>query len=297
MRILRVFPRRTSMTPTDYLVRIGFPGLPFDRPEADEVHISVVFSWDIPKAHELLQAWSLYYDRVLIGGPALGSPCDSFKAARYVQSGVTFTSRGCPNNCWFCLVPEREGKLRPLKNVVPGWIVQDNNLAACPRSHLRKVFAMLRRQKKPIQFSGGIEAARVDDWFVQQMRNIRLGQLFLAYDRPGELKHVRRAAGMFRDAGIPRDKIRCFVLIGGPDDTLAAAEGRCVEAWDAGTLPFAMLYHDVHTGRRRSGSEWARLQRVWCRPALTKAHVRSERAEKMPESTPATSAGVIEESA
>lgn len=38
VKILRVFPRRTSYTPDDELVYIGMPGLII--PEHDEVHIS-----------------------------------------------------------------------------------------------------------------------------------------------------------------------------------------------------------------------------------------------------------------
>lgn len=51
MKILRVFPRKTNMTPTDDMVAFDEPGL--FRPEADEVHISTVFTWDIPKAEYL----------------------------------------------------------------------------------------------------------------------------------------------------------------------------------------------------------------------------------------------------
>lgn len=44
-RILRVFPDRTSYTPDDDMVCVGFPGLFI--PLHDEVHISCVFTWDM----------------------------------------------------------------------------------------------------------------------------------------------------------------------------------------------------------------------------------------------------------
>jgi hypothetical protein len=56
LKIIRVFPRRTKATPTDDLVRINcYPGL-FD--EADEVHISVTWTWDLPRAEQLAKAWT-----------------------------------------------------------------------------------------------------------------------------------------------------------------------------------------------------------------------------------------------
>ena len=50
-RIIRVFPRRTRATPTDALAVVNRSPELFD--EADEVHISVAFTWDIPVAEQL----------------------------------------------------------------------------------------------------------------------------------------------------------------------------------------------------------------------------------------------------
>lgn len=50
MVILRVFPRRTSYTPDDPLVRIGPPGAWDVGLDVDEVHISVPFTWDMGEA-------------------------------------------------------------------------------------------------------------------------------------------------------------------------------------------------------------------------------------------------------
>lgn len=52
-RIIRVFPTKTNATPTDELVRIRETPSFFD--EADEVHVSVTFTWDIPIAEWLAE--------------------------------------------------------------------------------------------------------------------------------------------------------------------------------------------------------------------------------------------------
>jgi hypothetical protein len=59
VNIVRVFPRRTSLTPDDALAFVGDP--PLWRPEADEVHVSCTFTWDIPEAKRLAEAWSHLY--------------------------------------------------------------------------------------------------------------------------------------------------------------------------------------------------------------------------------------------
>lgn len=127
-RIIRVFPARTHATPDDDLVRINaIPSL-FD--EADEVHISVAFTWHLKWAEWAAKQWACVAP-VKVGGPALNEPGGDFIPGMYLKKGYVITSRGCPNRCWFCAVPKREGgQLRELP-VTDGWIVSDDNLLAC----------------------------------------------------------------------------------------------------------------------------------------------------------------------
>ena len=124
-RIIRVFPRRTNATPDDELVRVRETPSLFD--EADEVHISVAFTWDMPYAEWLAAQWAPVAP-VKMGGPAFNEPGGDFVPGMYMKRGYVITSRGCPNRCWFCAVPKREGgQLRELP-VTDGWIVTDDNL-------------------------------------------------------------------------------------------------------------------------------------------------------------------------
>lgn len=84
MRILRVFPRRTSCTPDDPMVAIGDPGL--FLPEADEVHVSVTFTWDRAEGERLREAWAAHYAVVRLGGPGVdGESPESFRPGRYLR--------------------------------------------------------------------------------------------------------------------------------------------------------------------------------------------------------------------
>ena len=140
MKIIRVFPRRTNATPIDPLAYIGPPDL---FAEADEVHISVAFTWDLPEAEKLAKQWAAVAP-VRIGGPATGEPGGGFEPGRYLKPGYIITSRGCPNRCWFCSVWKREGDVRELP-IRDGWNVLDDNLLACSDTHIKRVFAMLHR--------------------------------------------------------------------------------------------------------------------------------------------------------
>lgn len=69
MRIARVFPVKTSMSPFDEDAYFDEPGL--FTPHYDLAMISVAFTWDIPKANRLKEAWRTHATEVLLGGPAI----------------------------------------------------------------------------------------------------------------------------------------------------------------------------------------------------------------------------------
>ena len=98
MKIARVFPRKTKASPTDSLSFFDVPGM-FD--EADAVHVSVAFTWDIERAEWLAEQWRSVAP-VQIGGPAHNQPGAAFVPGMYLSAGYVVTSRGCPNSCWFC---------------------------------------------------------------------------------------------------------------------------------------------------------------------------------------------------
>ena len=127
MKIAHVFPRRTKATPDDPLAFTGPPprgGLP----DIEEVHVSVAFTYDMEKACQLAEQWMKLGVPVHMGGPAFNMPGGDFVPGMYLKKGYVITSRGCPNRCWFCSVPRREGgRLRELP-ITEGNIVLDDNL-------------------------------------------------------------------------------------------------------------------------------------------------------------------------
>jgi hypothetical protein len=271
VRIIRVFPRRTNATPNDDLVRIAEAPTLFDQ--ADEVHVSVAFSWDLPLAEKLAAAWAPVAP-VRIGGPATGERGGDFVPGRYVKAGYVLTSRGCPNSCWFCNVWRREGQEVRELPITDGWNLLDDNLLACSEKHQRAVFAMLKHNKKggPVQFTGGLEAKRLEPWHVEALRDLKPKQMFFAYDTPDDLEPLRAAGRMLIEGGftVASHVLRAYVLCGWPTDTIEAAANRMQQTLDAGFLPMAMLYRD-NSGRR--DPVWQKWGRQWARPSIAASKV------------------------
>lgn len=273
-RIARVFPRRTNATPDDELTFAGPPPL-LTLPEIDEVHISVAFTWDIPKAELLARQWEMVGVPVRIGGPAFNEKGGEFIPGRYLKFGYVITSRGCPNRCWFCGVPEREGhELRELP-ITNGWNVLDDNLLACSDDHIRDVFDMLRRQPQKPVFTGGLEARILKPWHAEKLKVIGTKRLYMAYDTPDDYEPLVEAGKMLRDAGFTFAShiMSCYALIGYRGDTFEKAEKRLMRTIDAGFMPYAMLYRD-HKGE--TDPEWRKFQRVWARPVIIASNLKME---------------------
>jgi hypothetical protein len=253
------------MTPRDNYAFVGEP--PMFRPETDEVHVSCTFTWDLPEARRLVEAWRQYYPVVRIGGPAVEPCCASFIPGKYIRPGITFTSRGCNNNCPWCFVPEREGKIKLISEFQAGTSIQDNNFAQTGRWHIGRVFEMLRYQGKAVTFSGGIDARLVDDYFVDELRTITIDEIFLAADTKAAIPTLAKA---IKRIGLPRQKVRAYALLKfNPDETFEQAEERMRLIWEAGAMPSAQLFQpkDKFIEYPR---EWKNFERNWQRPAIMK---------------------------
>jgi hypothetical protein len=258
--MIRVFPRRTKWTPDDNLAFVGDP--PLFTPPNQPVRISVAFTWDLREAFRLYRAWKDYFDDVQIGGPACEDRGGNFYPNIFIKKGITITSRGCPWKCPWCLVPEREGKIRELP-IEKGWIVQDNNLLACSKVHIESVFNMLSRQQEPIEFPGGLDGRFLTHWHIDHFKKIRIKQLWFACDHNKNFPILEHVADLTSD--FPLQKKRCYVMIGFDGETILEAEKRLEKVYSMGFLPFCQLYQGRE--KKEYPDEWKKLNRKWSRPA------------------------------
>ena len=278
--IIRVFPRKTKATPDDMLAFVGSHTKEFLRnldkdggkaltqaKERKEVHISTAFTYDISKAEQLAEDWHKAGFTVKLGGPAFNNSGGDFVSGLYLKHGYVITSRGCDKSCWFCSVPMREGGLRELP-ITEGWNVLDDNLLACSKSHINAVFEMLLRQEKRPIFSGGLDSRLLQAWHVELLRYAKTERMYFAYDTKDDFEPLVYAGRLLRNGGIKDSsghKLKCYVLVGFPSDTLEKAEKRLHDTWLAGFWPYAMLYRN---DSGETAEEWRKFQRTWTRPQI-----------------------------
>ena len=146
--------------------------------------------------------------------------------------------------------------------IIPGNIMQSNNFLAESKAHRCEAYDMLKKQKA-VEFRGGLEAARLTDWDINEMRGLKIRRLFFAADHDGAIPVIRKAAERLITAGYKRDHLHCYVLIG---DDMQKNEARLLAVCEAGMMPFAQLYQPVEW--IKYSTEWKRFARLWSRPAF-----------------------------
>ncbi|MBQ7220709.1 MAG: hypothetical protein IJS28_07005 [Synergistaceae bacterium] len=276
MPILRVFPRRTKATPLDSYVTFDPPGL-FIPDDITEIHVSVAFTWDMPQAERLADAWS-HYGTVKLGGPAFNQPGGEFTPGLYLKEGYVITSRGCPNKCWFCAVHKREPDGLHELEIKDGYNVLDDNFLACSERHIRAVFAMLKRQKQKAKFTGGLEAKILKAWHCELLADLKPERMYFAYDTPDDYEPLLQASRLLNEYGLLASrKCGVYCLCGYPSDTFEKAEARFMQVVKLGMCPYAMLWRD-RAGE--TSSEWRKFQRSWLAPQILYTKLKRELNER-----------------
>lgn len=236
---IRVFPTATGYTPVDKLAFVGSPPeRDFLPPQSLEVKISVVWTWDIPYARELVKEWKRYYKSVSIGGIALGNSGGDFIPGRFVRNGILFTSRGCNRNCPWCYIHKREGKIRELK-IVDGFVIEDSNLLMCSKKHISSVFKMLQKNQHEAFFNGGFDARLFQSWHLDLLDSINVGEIFFACDSTRTFPYLKKIEPLLTDK--PQTWKRCYVLLN-YHEILQQAKKRLEEVKELGFTPIPMLY-------------------------------------------------------
>jgi len=193
-------------------------------------------------------------------------------ALKHHNPDATFTSRGCIRKCGFCAVPKIEGDLAELDTWESKPIICDNNLLACSRKHFDKVIDSVKGLRE-IDFNQGLDARLLTDYHANRLAELDLVILRLAWDHSALEALVTRALETLIGAGIPRNKVRIYVLMGyddTPEDALYRFE--TLKAW--GIWPNPQRYNPLDALKRDSyvapswtDRELRRMMRYWGRQA------------------------------
>lgn len=252
--------------------------------EGDTFFLSIAFTWKLEEAYARAQFAKAQGYKVVAGGPALFLVQSKHRLSNVAEVGLhypdavtkhnplaTFASRGCPENCGFCIVPRMEGRsftLLPDFPVRP--ILCDNNLSALPADF--QIHIIRRYQDagvKLVDANSGFEPKAFTPDVYQRWKpliNAGGGPWRFAYDELGERKPVLDVMRML--VSEPQKRKRVYVLIG--NEPFADCMRRIQEVLDHGCEPHVQpvmklnalervpwVRHDWTEQRLRDVARWA----------------------------------------
>lgn len=136
------------------------------------------------------------------------------------QSAYGFLTRGCPNKCSWCVVPRKEGNVRPnadIEGILQGRksaILMDNNILALDYG-LKQIEKIVRLGIK-VDFNQGLDARIIagNPDIAQLLARVKwLKPLRLALDSQATKEPVRRAVESLRKYGCKPQAYSVYVLL------------------------------------------------------------------------------------
>lgn len=163
------------------------------------------------------------------------------------EYAMGFTTRGCIRNCDFCIVPEKEGKIRPTNNIYDFWDGQeklkllDNNLTAHSKQ-FKETLNQLIDEGIKTDFSQGLDIRLITPEKAKLLSQVKLwGQIHFAFDNLDIEDEVRKGIKILEDNGVKKHNLMFYVLIG--FDTNEEEDLYRVNLLDdLGVDPFVMPY-------------------------------------------------------
>ena len=238
--------------------------------EGDTAFLSVVFSWDIDDAYQRAIGHKQAGRCVRIGGPASHVGRKAFAGVADEVGGeipeavlrhnpmATYASRGCPVNCWFCIVPSMEGReFSYIEDFTPRPILCDNNLSGLPTEYQDHIIKRYQRAGVMLwDAQSGFEPRTFDEDTYARWRWINRGPWRLAYDDMGDRPYIRRALQVL--AGESQRQKRIYVLIG--NEPVAECMQRIREVIEWGGEPHVqpLIKLNAHTREPWVRHDWTR---------------------------------------
>lgn len=117
-----------------------------------------------------------------------------------------FLTRGCPNRCPWCIVPEKEGKIKPYMDVEEvarerkNLILMDNNVLACDYG-IQQIEKIVKKRYR-VDFNQGLDARLVTNDIAKILARVRwIKRIRFGCDTPAQINEVKKAVSLLDKNG------------------------------------------------------------------------------------------------
>lgn len=157
-----------------------------------------------------------------------------------------FITRGCIRNCPWCVVPRKEGSIRPYRT----WqeikrpdsrdlVLMDNNILAC-RHGIEQLESMVGQNIR-IDINQGLDARLITDDIAKLLSQLKwICFIRMSCDTDAMLPVVLQAVDRLRKYGVKPYRVFVYLLV----KDIASAERRAIALREQGVEVFAQPYRD-----------------------------------------------------
>lgn len=202
--------------------------MPFDR--YDICYVAKVFNFTPD------YLYPIYADKVVRGGTGYDissqlpaeidamQPDYSLYPSWPTDTALGFLTRGCPNKCPWCVVPRKEGRIKPYRDVdevAAGrtkLVLMDNNILAAGDYAIEQLDKVIARGYH-IDFNQAIDARLVDEAFAKRLAKIKWihSRIRFGCDTHAQIAQCQRAMDLIHSHGF-KGEFFLYTMIGGAND-------------------------------------------------------------------------------
>lgn len=196
--------------------------------------------------------------------------CPDYSLYPDVKHAIGFLTRGCIRNCPWCVVPRKEGKIRPYKawNEVKRLdsrdiVFMDNNVLASEWGidQMKKMIG----ENVRIDFNQGLDARLITDEIAEILSKLKwIRSIRMSCDTDAMLDIVLDRVSLLRKYGVKPYRIFVYLLV----QDVKSAEYRATSLRDAGVDVFAQPYRDFEnniepTQEQRDFARWVNRKAIF----------------------------------
>ncbi len=237
---------------------------------SDKIYVSCIFE----KNRKLCFHWE---GQAIIGGSGYDIKVKLPEEIEEIKPRINlgFTSRGCIRNCKFCIVPEKEGKVRPVGDLLDLWdgkskdvVLLDNNILALP-DHFKSICKQARDNNIRLDFNQGLDCRLLNQNMINDLKSIRHLELRFAWDDLSYEKDVVRTIDLMKEQ-------RCaWYLLTGFNTTFKEDLYRAEYLRSRNQVAFIMRYNFSKDRKLIPLSQWVN-KRNWFRGMTWEEFLKTE---------------------
>ncbi len=174
-----------------------------------------------------------------------------------------FLTRGCPNNCDFCIVSKKETRCsHKVADLSEFWNGQkyikllDANLLACKER--KELLQQLVDSKAEVEFVQGLDARFITEEIAHLLNQVKIKRIHFAFDYMKNEKTIIQGLKTFQDICCMRDSQAIVYILTNFDTTIEQDLYRVAKVRELGFLP------DIRVYRKPSAPQILKDLQRWC---------------------------------